>query len=167
MDFSVLFGIGLIVLGTLLLLLEIHAPGTFMLVPATVLMFLGVLGILFPGVIFTWWAPIAAVIVLVPTTFLTIKLYQRLSLPGPPETTVATSLVGMKGVVTVDVYPNNLRGKVVIENDTWSATSESLIVKGKNVVFVITDYLKVGLYKRLIRKGEVGMGISSQAEISV
>ena len=58
MDFSVLFGIGLIVLGTLLLLLEIHAPGTFMLVPATVLMFLGVLGIVFPGVIFTWWAPI-------------------------------------------------------------------------------------------------------------
>jgi H+-transporting ATPase len=35
------------------------------------------------------------------------------------------------------------------------------------IVFVITDYLKVGLYKRLIRKGEVGMGISSQAEISV
>jgi hypothetical protein len=34
------------------------------------------------------------------------------------------------------------------------------------IVFVITDYLKVGLYKRLIRKGEVGMGISSQAEIS-
>ena len=33
------------------------------------------------------------------------------------------------------------------------------------IVFVITDYLKVGLYKYLIRKGEVGMGISSQAEI--
>ena len=35
------------------------------------------------------------------------------------------------------------------------------------IVFVITDYLKVGLYKRLMKKGEVGMGISSQAEISV
>ena len=33
------------------------------------------------------------------------------------------------------------------------------------IVFFITDYLKVGLYKYLIRKGEVGMGISSQAEI--
>jgi H+-transporting ATPase len=33
------------------------------------------------------------------------------------------------------------------------------------IVFVITDYLKVGLYKYLIRKGEVGMGISSQAEV--
>jgi membrane protein implicated in regulation of membrane protease activity len=98
---------------------------------------------LFPGVIFTWWAPIAAVIVLVPTTFLTIKLYQRLSPPGPPETTVATSLVGMKGVVTVDVYPNNLRGKVVIENDTWSATSESLIVEGKNVVVVSSEGVHV------------------------
>ncbi len=138
-----LFGIGLIVLGTLLLLLEIHAPGTFLLVPATVLIFLGVLSILFPGVIFTWWAPIAAVIVLVPTTFLTIKLYQRLSPPGPPETTVATSLVGMKGVVTVDVYPNNLRGKVVIENDTWSATADSLIAQGKNVVVVSSEGVHV------------------------
>ncbi len=34
------------------------------------------------------------------------------------------------------------------------------------IVFVITDYLKVGLYKRLIKKGEVGMGISSQTEIA-
>ncbi len=143
MDSRVLFGIGFIVLGALLLLLEIHAPGTFLLVPATVLMFLGILGILFPDVLFSWWAPIAAVVVLVPTTYLTIKLYQRLSPPGPPETTVATSLVGMKGIVTVDVYPNNLRGKVVIENDTWSATSESLIVKGKNVVVVSSEGVHV------------------------
>ena len=41
--------VGLPVLGTLLLLLEIHAPGTFHYVPATVLMFLGVLGIISPG----------------------------------------------------------------------------------------------------------------------
>jgi membrane protein implicated in regulation of membrane protease activity len=49
----------------------------------------------------------------------------------------------MKGVVTVDVYPNNLRGKVVIENDTWSATSESLIVEGKNVVVVSSEGVHV------------------------
>ena len=49
----------------------------------------------------------------------------------------------MKGVVTVDVYPNNLRGKVVIENDTWSATSESLIIKGKSVVVVSSEGVHV------------------------
>jgi inner membrane protein len=143
MELGVWFGIGFIVLGTLMLLLELHAPGTFLIVPATVLMVLGVLGILFPDALFTWWAPIAAVIVLVPTTFLTIKLYQRLSPPSPPETTVATSLVGMKGMVTTDVYPHTLRGKVEIEHDTWSATADSLIPVGKRVVVVSSEGVHV------------------------
>jgi inner membrane protein len=143
MELGVLFGIGFIVLGTLMLLLELHAPGTFLIVPATVLMVLGVIGILFPEALFSWWAPIAAVIVLVPTTLLTIKLYQRLSPPGPPVTTVATSLVGMKGMVTTDVYPHTLRGKVEIEHDTWSATSETMIPKGKPVVVVSSEGVHV------------------------
>jgi membrane protein implicated in regulation of membrane protease activity len=143
MESGVLFGIGFIVLGTLMLLFELHAPGTFLLVPATVLIVLGVMGMLFPDVLFSWWAPIAAVIVLVPTTLLTIKLYQRLAPPGPPVTTVATSLVGMKGMVTTDVYPHTLRGKVEIEHDTWSATSESLILKGKRVVVVSSEGVHV------------------------
>jgi membrane protein implicated in regulation of membrane protease activity len=143
MELGVWFGIGFIVLGTLMLLLELHAPGMFLIVPATVLMVLGVLGILFPEALFTWWAPIAAVIVLVPTTFLTIKLYQRLSPPAPPVTTVATSLVGMKGIVTTDVYPHTLRGKVEIEHDTWSATSDSLIPIGKRVVVISSEGVHV------------------------
>jgi inner membrane protein len=143
MELGVWFGLGFIVLGTLMLLFELHAPGMFLIVPATVLMVLGVLGILFPDSLFTWWAPIAAVIVLVPTTFLTIKLYQRLSPPAPPVTTVATSLVGMKGMVTTDVYPHTLRGKVEIEHDTWSATSDSLIPVGKRVVVVSSEGVHV------------------------
>ena len=143
MELGVWFGIGFIVLGTLMLLLELHAPGTFLIVPATVLIVLGVIGILLPGQLFTWWAPIAAVVVLVPTTLLTIKLYQRLSPPSPPVTTVATSLVGMKGIVTTDVYPHTLRGKVEIEHDTWSATSESMIPKGKRIVVVSSEGVHV------------------------
>ena len=143
MELGVWFGIGFIVLGTLMLLLELHAPGTFLIVPATVLLVLGIIGIAFGDTLFTWYAPIAAVIVLVPTTFLTIKLYQRLSPPGPPVTTVATSLVGMKGIVTTDVYPHTLRGKVEIEHDTWSATSESMIPRGKRVVVVSSEGVHV------------------------
>lgn len=143
MELGLLFGIGFIVLGTLMLLLELNAPGTFLIIPATVLMVLGVIGVLFPESLFSWWAPIAAVIVLVPTTLLTIKLYQRLSPPGPPVTTVATSLVGMKGMVMVDVYPHTLRGKVEIEHDTWSATSESMIPKGKRVLVVSSEGVHV------------------------
>jgi H+-transporting ATPase len=35
------------------------------------------------------------------------------------------------------------------------------------IVFVITDFLKVRLYKYLIRKGEVAIGIASQKELQV
>ncbi len=138
-----LFGIGFIVLGTFMLLLELQAPGTFLIVPATVLIVLGVIGIVVPDALFSWWAPIAAVVVLVPTTLFTIKMYQRLSPPGPPVTTVATSLVGMKGIVTVDVHPHTLRGKVEIEHDTWSATSESMIPIGRRVLVVKSEGVHV------------------------
>ena len=130
MEYGVLFGIGFIALGVLLLWLELHAPGMFLIVPSTVLIVLGALGILFPDLLFSWWAPIAAVIVLVPVTYLTLKLYLRLSAPAPPETVVASSLVGMKGIVTVDVFPDN-SGQGLIENDTWSATAESLSPKAR------------------------------------
>jgi len=143
MEYGLLFGIGFIALGALLLWLELHAPGMFLIVPSTVLLVLGALGILYPDLLFSWWAPIAAVIVLVPVTYLTLKLYLRLSAPAPPETVVASSLVGRKGIVTVDVFPDTLRGKVLIENDTWSATAESTIVKGKNVLVVRSEGVHV------------------------
>ena len=55
--------------------------------------------------------PRIAAIILVPTTLLTIKLYQRLAPPAPPQTTVATSLIGMEGAVEVAVIPGYPQGK--------------------------------------------------------
>ena len=51
-----------------------------------------------------------------------------------PETTVASSLLGKRGLVTREIEPGNLRGKVMIENDTWSATAETVIPVGTKVV---------------------------------
>ena len=61
-------------------------------------------------------------------------MYQRLAPPGPPETSVATSMVGREGLVTETVKPNSLKGKVRIQNDTWSATSDHEIPKGTWVI---------------------------------
>jgi membrane protein implicated in regulation of membrane protease activity len=123
-----------IVIGVLMLLAEAGAPGNFLLVPATVLLFLGALGMMFPDFLMSWWAPLAAVIILFPMTYLTIKFYQKLAPPAPPETRVATSLIGMKGVVTAEVSPDNLKGKVRIEHDVWSATANCVISEGTQVV---------------------------------
>jgi len=132
-DLATTLSLAFIVIGVIMLLIEAAAPGNFMLVPATVLLVLGCLGLIIPDFLMSWWAPIAAAIVLIPMTYVTIRLYQRLAPPGPPETTVATSLVGKEGVVTKEVSPNNLKGKVRIEHDTWSATANSNIPAGKHV----------------------------------
>lgn len=138
-DLSLVF----IVIGVLMLLVEISQPGSFLLVPATVLLALGGIGLIFPDLLLTIWSPIIAVIILVPTTFLTIKMYQRLAPPAPPETTVATSLIGKEGRVEVEVVPGSLRGKVKIANVMWSATSASTIPVGSKVRVVRSEGVHV------------------------
>jgi len=132
-----------IVIGVLMLLLELSQPGSFLLVPATVLLALGGIGLIFPDLLLTVWSPIIAVIILVPTTLLTIKMYQRLAPPSPPETTVATSLIGKEGVVENEVVPGSLRGKVRIANVIWSATSNNPIPAGKKVRVVRSEGVHV------------------------
>jgi len=130
MDLALAF----VIIGILMLLAEAASPGAFIIVPATVLLVLGGIGLIYPDWLLTWWAPLAAVVVLVPMTLVTIKLYQNLAPPAPPETTVATSLKGMVGVVEKDVLPDSLKGKVRVANDTWSATSSKMIPAGRRVV---------------------------------
>jgi inner membrane protein len=122
-----------IVFGVLMLLVEISSPGSFLLVPATVLLALGAIGLIFPDLLLSVWSPIIAVIILVPTTLLTIKMYQKLAPPAPPETTVGTSLIDKEGVVEVEVVPHSMRGKVRISNVIWSATSDKTIPVGSKV----------------------------------
>jgi len=134
MDLAMQISIVLIVLAVLLFLAEALSPGFFLIVPATVLVILGFIGLIWPEVLFSWWSPVIAFALLIPMTYLTIKVYQRLAPPGPPETSVATSMVGREGLVTVTVKPHCLNGKVRIQNDTWSATSDHEIAKGTWVI---------------------------------
>jgi membrane protein implicated in regulation of membrane protease activity len=128
-DMSIVF----IVIGVLMLLAEAAMPGNFLLVPATVLLVLGALGFVFPDLLLSVWGPLLAVVVLAPATYLTIKLYQKIAPPAPPETRVATSLVGTTGIITVEVRPDSLKGKVQIDHESWSATAKCVIPKGKRV----------------------------------
>ncbi len=133
-----------VIIGILMLLAEAASPGSFIIVPASVLIVLGGVGMLYPDWLFTWWAPMAAVLILVPMTLVTIKLYQNLAPPAPPETTVATSLVGLTGVVMAEVSPDNLRGKVRIAHDNWSATTASKTIPvGRKVRVVASEGVHV------------------------
>lgn len=127
-------GLSFVVIGILMLLAEATSPGAFILVPATVLLVLGSMGMLAPDLLLSWWSPIIAGAITIPLTYATFRMYQRLAPPAPPETMVATSLLGRVGVVETEVVPNSLKGKVRIEHDTWSATSAKPIPPGKRVV---------------------------------
>jgi len=143
METGMALGLALLIIGILMVLAELASPGAFILVPATVLIVLGGMGMVAPDLLLSWWSPLLAVIILIPMTFVTMKMYQKLAPPAPPETTVATSLVGQKGVVEYEVVPNKLSGKVRIDHDTWSATSSTVIPVGKKVVVKASEGVHV------------------------
>lgn len=136
-------GLLFIIIGVIMLLAEAMTPGVFLVVPATVLIVLGAIGLIAPGLLLSIWSPIIALVIGVPVFMVTVKAYQRLSPPMPPTTTVATSLIGMEGVVVTEVCPNNIKGKVKIQNDIWSATSTRPIQAGFRVKVVHSEGVHV------------------------
>ncbi len=133
----------LIIIGALLMIAEAFSPGIFMLIPGTILVLLGIIGIFSPDFLFSWYSPVVGLLLAIPITVVTLKVYQRLGEPEPPTTTVAESLVGKEGTVTVDTVPGSLKGKVRIENEIWSATSERPISAGRKVVVIHSEGVHV------------------------
>ncbi len=124
----------LLIAGAAFVIYEAFVPGGFMLIPGIVLLVMGAIGLLAPNLLMSVWAPVIALVVAVPVTLLTLKLYQHLAKPEPPATTVADSLVGRTGKVMVPTELDNMKGKVKIGNDTWSATSDEPIEAGTEVI---------------------------------
>lgn len=143
METGMALGLALLIIGILMVLAELASPGAFILVPATVLIVLGGMGFVAPDLLLSWWSPLLAVVILIPMTFVTMKMYQKLAPPAPPETTVATSIIGRTGVVEHEVVPNVLSGKVRIDHDTWSATSDKVIAVGKRIVVKASEGVHV------------------------
>ena len=57
------------------------------------------------------------------------------------------SLVGKKGKVTVKTCPDNLKGKVAIGMEVWSADSEEEIEEGTEVEVVSTEGVHITVKK--------------------
>ncbi len=130
----IILGIVFIIVGALFLIYEAFSPGAFMVIPGTVLVVLGIIGVVFPDVLFSMWSPVIALAVAIPLTVATVHLYKLLAKPAPPSTTVVSSLIGRKGIVTVETEIGSMKGKVKIGSDTWSATSDSPIEAGAEVI---------------------------------
>jgi membrane-bound ClpP family serine protease len=147
-------GLAFIIIGIFMLLAEATSPGFFIAIPATVLIVLGIIGLIVPEIIFgSYWGPIIAVIIAAPATIITILLYQRLATPGPPTTTAAESLIGKSGIVTKEIIPESISGKVRIMNQIWSATSVESISKGERIMVVDSKGVHV-VVKRIQKRKE-------------
>lgn len=143
----------LIIVGAIFLIYEGFSPGAFMVIPGTVLVVIGLIGAAFPDILYSWWSPVIALVIAVPITILTVKGYQRLAKPAPPTTTVADSLVGRIGTVVVATEVGNMKGKVRIGSDTWSATSDAPIEEGTEVEVESSEGVHV--HVRRLRSAEV------------
>ncbi len=147
-------GLALIVLGLLMVAVEALFPGGYIVIPGTIVLIVGVWGYFHPDELLEPVTLAIAVGVAVPVTAGTLYLYRVLARPAPPTTTVAESLIGKEGVVTVRVVPGNMKGKVKIGPDTWSAEADSEIPEGTPVVVVHAEgvHVKVGPRTRLFQR---------------
>ena len=128
-----IFGWVMLIVGVLLLLAEAASPGFFIAVPGTVLIVLGIIILLFPGLLENEWAPLVGVLVAVVAGALTIMLYRRIAPGQRPQATSMDTLVGKVGMVSRAIEPNNIKGKVRIDNQIWSATADKKIVTGMKI----------------------------------
>ena len=135
--------IALVILGIVFIVVECFLPGGFMVIPGAALIVFGVIGLVYPDSMFSWWAVLAALLVTAIVAYLTLKGYAVLGRPEPPSTTVTDSLVGKIGTVVVATEAGNLKGKVQIGSDTWSANSDGPITKGAEVVVVKAEGVHV------------------------
>ena len=118
-------GLAFILVGILMLLIEAVTPGAFIIVPATALIVIGMIGVAFPQIFFTIWTPIIGIVVAAGAGAGAIMMYRRIGRTQRPMSTSIDSLVGKRGVVVREIIPDSTKGKVKIDNQVWSAMPAS------------------------------------------
>jgi membrane protein implicated in regulation of membrane protease activity len=129
-------GLALLVVGILLIIAEAATPGFFIGVIGTAFIAMGIVGIFFPYILDTPWSPVIVVVITAGSMLGAIMFYRRLGKSQPTATTITESNVGRTGIVTDDIEPHSLRGKVKIKHQIWSATADVHIPKGRTVKVV-------------------------------
>lgn len=130
----------LILAGAVLLLIEIHSPGFFATVPATVMIALGILLLLGVDIYNSGWGAIVGVTVAIIAGGITVYLYSRMTPNESPTTVSRDSLIGREGIVIKVVDPKTLNGKVNVSSAEWSAHSTgATIPAGKKVKVVDSE----------------------------
>lgn len=136
MVFGVDYALGIIALvaGFAMLAIELAHPGVFLLIPATILLILGLLLIfLEPYQAFSLYGVVLVAIGATCAGILTVPYYKHIAPVHKPMSTVIDSLQGEEGVVLATVVPDSMSGKVRVRSEVWSARSDRRIPPGTRV----------------------------------
>src|SRR5512137_3065494 len=96
-DLGVSFGWLLIVGGALLLLVEVHSPGFFATVPATVMIILGILQLAGVDISNPWMGGIVGIVTALCAAGFTVWMYGKITPNASPTTISRDSLIGKTG----------------------------------------------------------------------
>jgi inner membrane protein len=138
-DVGISFGWLLIVGGALLLLVEVHSPGFFATVPATVMIILGILQLMGLDISNPWMGGIVGIVTAICAALFTVWMYGRITTDESPTTISRDSLVGMTGLVKVAVDTTTMSGKVVIGSTEWSARAAGAAIPAGKKVRVVSS----------------------------
>lgn len=127
--------LALIVVGAVLLIMEFIHPGTFLVLPGTIVLFAGFLLLVFGNfnLLETAGGPVIVIGILIMAGVLAILFYSRVAPTHPPVASTFETLSNYPGVVTVAVEPGTMKGKVRVRGEVWSARADVTIPVGTPV----------------------------------
>ena len=131
---DVVVGVPLVLVGAILFIVEVLHPGAFLLIPGSMILAGGILYILSPSLVTqSVFGPAIIVLAALGATALTIPYYRRIAPVHRPMTSTPMSLEGRTGIVLEPVEPDNMKGKVRVDSEIWSARAEKAIPRGTKV----------------------------------
>ena len=139
MELGASLGYAFILLGILLFVIETFQPGFLLAVPATVLLVLGLLMIVAPGIVNGWMALPIILIVGGVTFYFTLKFYQSLAPPDSPPIGSLRVHIGKEAKVVKAVVPGTIKGKVRLGTIEFRASSSTDISEGSLVKVIDVD----------------------------
>lgn len=137
-DVALVAGALLLLVGLVVLILDVAHPGLFLLIPAAVMVAIGIMLMIAPN--FFSQDPLVAALLLLAVgcggAVVAIPVYQRIAPQHPPIASTIGTMTGLDATVTVATQPGTIKGKIRARGEVWSATSERPIPEGSLVRIV-------------------------------
>ena len=130
-------GIAIVIVGLALLVFELVHPGALLIIPASILLVAGFLYLFLPNVLLnSVEGPVIVIVAAILGALIEVPYYRWVAPVHRPMSTTSGGLVGEEAVVVAPVEPNNIRGKVKVNSEIWSARADRPIPVGTRVKIV-------------------------------